>query len=301
MTHPLWSILIVGYNAPTEVRSLLMDFAALPSRCDCEILVAENGTLELDAVRGLALEFDFNLVELPNPGFGTACNELARIATGEILLLANPDLRIPVDFLPELGKHFMSPSVGSVGPTLMNEDGSEQISWNLPMNLWWEFLEACGLQNRWRRSLMRKFRERSPNGPWVVGFATAACLAIKAEVFRQVGGFDEGFFLNYEDIELGDKLRANGYTNLVDPDLHAIHGNSRIQERDLASFVFNRLQAKRRYIDLHYMGWRRYAAVGLWFMQATIRLLVGFALLKGSERARLSGYSNALRNRLVAS
>lgn len=301
MTHLSWSVLVVSYNATAEVRCLLADLSTLRARFDCEILVAENGFAELDEMRALANEFGFKLVELPNPGFGAACNILARIASGDNILLANPDLRIPSDILPELSKHLLTPDVGSAAPMLLNEDGSEQISWNLPMGLWWEFLESCGLQNWWRRKLMRRCRERSPNGPWVVGFASAACLALRADVFRMIGGFDESFFLNYEDIELGDRLRANGYRNLVDPNLYAIHGNSRIQVRDLASFVFHRLQAKRRYMELHYKGWHRHVAVCLWFQQVAIRLLAGSVLIKGSERARLSGYAKALRKRLVAS
>jgi N-acetylglucosaminyl-diphospho-decaprenol L-rhamnosyltransferase len=296
MTNPKWSILVVSYNASAEVRDLLVDLSLLHSHPDREILVAENGTEELDAMRALAVEFGFRLIELPNPGFGAACNELAKLATGENLLLANPDLRLPTDILSDLEEQLLIPEVGSVGPSLRNEDGSEQISWNLPMGLWWEFLEAYGLQNRWRRRLMRKFKERNPKGPWHVGFATAACVAIRADVFRRVGGFDEGFFLNYEDIELGDRLRANGYINVVRPDLDAVHGNSRIQTRNLATFVFHRLQAKRRYIELHYQGWRRLVAIGLWFQQAAIRLVVGAILLKGHQRTRLPGYARALMN-----
>jgi len=70
MTQPKWSILVVSYNASAVVQNLLADLSILPSHDDCEILVAENGTEELDAMSALAAEFRFQLIRLPNPGFG---------------------------------------------------------------------------------------------------------------------------------------------------------------------------------------------------------------------------------------
>ena len=294
MSGPLWSILVVSYNSTAEVRDLLSDLKCHPDLEHNEILVAENGSDDLDAMRKLAHEHEIKLVELANPGFGAACNLLAKMSVGKYLLLANPDLRLPHDILPRMADTLCSLDVGSVGPVLLNEDGSEQFSWNLEMNLWWEFLEAHGLQNWWRRRLTNKFKQLSPNGPWNVGFTTAACLAIRAEAFHRVGGFDETFFLNYEDIELGDRLRANGYSNVVRPDIEALHRNSLIQSRNLANFVYHRLEAKRCYIKIHYHGWRHRVATLLCLDQIAMRLIIGFVFLKGQQRSRLNGYIRAL-------
>lgn len=295
MTQIRWSILVVGYNSPQEIRALLEDLAALPGSDGREILIAENGNRELPAMRALAGEFGAVLLELPNPGFGIACNALAARATGEFILLANPDLRLPRDIFPTLGRWLSDPVVGTVAPVLLDEDGSVQISWNLAMDLWWELLEAHGLQTWWRRRVMARVRKAKPEGPWTVGLATAACLALRAETYRQVGGFDEGFFLNYEDIELGDRIRESGLLNLVDPGIQAVHGNSKIQERNLTNFVFHRLQAKLHYLDLRYRGWRRWAAHLIWFEQTLIRIVLGALLLRGFQRTRIAGYVRALK------
>lgn len=289
-SSPRFSVLVVGYNSPEDVGVLLASLRALPSWSLCEVLIAENGSKRIAEMESIAVEFGARLLTLPNPGFGIACNRLADIATGDILLLANPDLRFGGDILPALLAHFGDPSVGAVGPAIRDVDGTEQISWNMPMDLWWEFLEAHGMQTRWRRHLMRRMREASPEGPWTVGFATAACLAIPRKLFLEIGGFDEGFFLNSEDIELGDRIREGGHRILVDPGLAVVHGNSSIQGKDLRRFVYDRQEGKRKYLSRRYAGFRLLVARILWLEMVAIRLVAGWFLLRGSERTRLPGY-----------
>lgn len=291
---PVFSVLIVGYNSPGDIRILLDSLRALPSWAGCEVLIAENGDRETDAMESLAKDFGARILFLPNPGFGIACNRLAAIASGQILLLANPDLRFGSDILPGLREHFLRSNAGAVGPVLRDEDGTEQISWNMPMDLRYEFIESLGLQTRYRKSLVRKMKSDTPEGPWKVGFATAACLAIPRSIYDAVGGFDEGFFLNGEDIELCDRIRERGFQILVDPQLEAFHGNSQIQGRNLARFVADRLEGKRKYLSRRYRGMRLFIARALWVKMVSIRLVVGLFVLRGNERTRLAGYRQIL-------
>lgn len=297
-SSPRCSVLVVGYDSPEDVDVLLASLRALPSWSLCEVLIAENGSKRIPEMEAIALEYGARLLVLPNPGFGTACNRLAAIARGDILLLANPDLRFGEDILPALFAHLDDPGVGAVGPSIRDEDGGEQISWNMPMDLWWEFLEAHGLQTRWRRHLMRRMREASPEGPWTVGFATAACLAIPRALYMSVGGFDEGFFLNSEDIELGDRIREGGHRIVVDPRLAVVHGNSSIQGKDLRRFVYDRQEGKRKYLSRRYAGFRLLVARILWVEMVAIRLIAGWFLLRGTERTRLPGYRRVLSDSL---
>jgi GT2 family glycosyltransferase len=298
VTEPLFSLLIVGYNCPEDVETLLGSLDRLPSRKDCEILIAENGSSCLDEMGRIARDHDATLVALANPGFGIACNTLARQSKGKFLLLANPDLRFVADILPGIVRLLEQPGIGAVGPVIRDEDGTEQASWNLPMDLAWEVREALGLQGRWRRRLMLETRQRDPQGPWEVGFATAACLAIPREIYRKVGGFDEGFFLNGEDIELCDRIREAGFRVLVDPSIEVVHGNSRIQGRDLRRFVADRLEGKRKYLSRRYRGVRLLVARALWVGMVLLRLSMGLAILRGSERTRLPGYRKVLLDSL---
>jgi hypothetical protein len=294
---PVFSILVVGYNSPEDIRRLVESLQVLPSWPDCEVLIAENGDHVTGEMESLASAFGARVVFLPNPGFGVACNRLAALASGRYLLFANPDLRFGQDILPALAAHLETHlDVGAVGPRLVDmDDGTLQMSFNLPMGLKWEFLEAHGLQSWWRRRCMREFERMLPEGPWEVGFATAACLLIRFDLFRQVGGFDEDFFLNSEDIDLCDKIRDAGWKIHVLPGIAAIHGTSKLQSRNIGRFVFDRLASKQVYIRKRYKGVRRLVAHALLVEQISIRLLVGLVLLKGVDRRRLGGYFKALK------
>lgn len=296
---PRFSILVVGYNSHQDIEELLESIQRQPSSRECEILIAENGDLYRQEMADLALRFGAQLVCLPNPGFGTACNRLEELARGSILLLANPDLRLASDILPTLARHLENPKVGAVGPVLRDSDGSEQISWNLPMGLWWEFLETHGLQTWWRRRNIQRFRSTMPDGPWQVGLATAACVAIRRDVYRTVGGFDEAFFLNSEDIELCDRIRAAGFLVLVDPGIEAVHGNSALQSRDMRRFVANRLEGKWLYLSRRYRGARLLLARLLWIENVLIRMAIGWFAFRGIERSRLPGYWSAMKSALL--
>jgi GT2 family glycosyltransferase len=127
-----------------------------------------------------------------------------------------------------------------------------------------------------------------------VGLCTAACIAIRASLFRQIGGFDEDFFLNSEDIDLCDRIRKTGHEVHVLPRIWAYHGNSRLQSRDLGRFVFHRLQGKAVYLRKRYHGLRRVVATIFFLEQVVLRLFAGYLILRGSHRTRLSGYRKAL-------
>ncbi|MBK9577078.1 MAG: glycosyltransferase [Fibrobacterota bacterium] len=285
-----FSVLIVGYNCTEDIRIMLESMRRFASWSRCEILIAENGDCEIPQMEALARDFGARIEFLPNPGYGVACNVLARKAVNPLILLANPDLCFVEDVLPDFARHLDHPEVGAIGPRMMDADGSEQTSWNEPMGLWWETLEAFGLQMRWRRHLIRKMRSRCPEGPWEVGIATAGCLAMRSELYRSIAGFDEGFFLNGEDLDLCDRIRAAGKKILVDPKLNVVHGNSRIQSRNLSRFIADRLEGKRKYLSRRHHGLSLLVARALWVTMVTIRLTVGFFVLRGTERTRLQGY-----------
>jgi len=292
------SVIVVGYNSPAEVDALLESLAKLPSWESMEVLVGENGNQAIPAMAAICERHGARFASFPNPGFGTACNRLAALATGECLAFVNPDTLFQQDIFPPLvALCRQDPSVGACAPRISNLDGSDQISWNDPMGLFWELMEATGLQTPWRQRMIGKRALANPDGPWTVGFSSGACLVVPASVFREIGGFDEEFFLNYEDIELCDRIRATGRSVQVLPELRIFHHNSVIQGRDLSGFVHHRLQAKWLYLRKHYPRPQRWLAMLLWWFQALLRLGAGCLLFKGSERTRLPGYLAACLER----
>jgi N-acetylglucosaminyl-diphospho-decaprenol L-rhamnosyltransferase len=55
------------------------------------------------------------------------------------------------------------------------------------------------------------------------GWVSGACLAIRRDLFTQVGGFDEKYFMYFEDVDLGYRLGKQGFTNLYVPEVSITH------------------------------------------------------------------------------
>lgn len=153
-------------------------------------------------------------------GYGEAVNRAVREVHGDFFAVLNPDIRFFADdTLSRLRHHFMHPQVAIVAPGLELLDGSMQDSARripTPMNLL--FRRWLGRERGWIR--------RGGDVEWTVG----ACWLVRRAAWEQVGGLDEDYFLYFEDVEIGHRLRRAGWTVRYDPTVvvqHAFQGASR--------------------------------------------------------------------------
>lgn len=290
------SILVVSYNCPSDVETCYESLEAGGAEgISWEFLVCENGNARLPEIRELASRKQFLLIEpKENLGFARANNLLANTARGQRLLLLNPDTVVPRSSCRRLIDGLANPGCRVSAPLLVNTDGSFQFSWNVPSGLAWEFAEVHYLQNLWRRFWIRRYQLSKPEGPWEVGFSSGACLCMDADTFRSVGGFDEDFFLNHEDIEFCDRIRTLGRI-LVFPNIKIKHLDGGTQRKNWSRFVKDRLDAKRVYLHKRYSGFRLCIAQAFWWEGVLIRIIVSLFLKTDEGRARRVGYLQALR------
>ena len=150
-----------------------------------------------------------------NIGFAAAVNRLVRVTTSPYLLLLNPDAVVEgpvVDVLAAwLDTH---PDVGLVGPRVVNEDGSVQasarrfpgVSTAVAGRSTWL---SERFPNNWltRRNLVGREATEAVGVDWLAG----SCLMLRRELFDQLGGFDEAFFLYWEDVDFARRARTLGY------------------------------------------------------------------------------------------
>ena len=222
------SILIVTYNSAAQVDGLLTGLAAQLAGLDAEVVLVDNashdGTADAVAQRHPAVRL---VRSTQNLGFAAGNNLGAAHARGRVLLLLNPDA------LPETGcvarglalldSH---PEVGLAGARLLAEDGSTQPSARMFPNLAQEAFMLSGLAARFPRSRLFGRLDRSWADPaqaapvdWVPG----AFALIRHSLFDQLGGFDERFFLYYEEVDLCRRILAAGYRVQYWPELRVRH------------------------------------------------------------------------------
>jgi hypothetical protein len=219
------SIIVLQYNNADLTRQCLRSLLAHIDRRH-QVILIDNHSPDPEA-RQLGSSFpDITSVACDvNGGYSRGNNAGAVHATGDILLFLNNDTLIETDFVTPLLRRFDdSPQVGIVGPKLLNVDGSFQLSAGRLPTLAQEMVDkaiavAINRGNRMVSSVL----ERRFARPTLVEWVTGAALAIRRDVFERVGGFDESYFMFFEDKDLCARVRSAGYEVWFDPGAEIKH------------------------------------------------------------------------------
>lgn len=213
------SIITVSYNTKDKLSGLLQSVADAKIGLDYQIIVVDNASTD-STTKMLEQQFpDVILIKNnQNIGFARACNIGFNRSDGQFLLFLNPDTEIKPHVVEKLAE-FASrhADCGIVAPQLLNGDGSPQAS-------------VRNLPTLWRAIRQYWLRERGaydfyiPSGDEVsVESVTGAAMLTSRNVFAKVGGFDERYFMYFEDLELCRKIMALGYKIYYLPQLAIIH------------------------------------------------------------------------------
>lgn len=217
-TSPLFSFIIVNYRSVAHLPACFSSFRniTIPEAFEC--LIANNDPSEEMALQKLRDRFPFSLVSLPeNRGFGFAANRAARRARGQILVFLNPDARFLSGNMDEVFRHFTStPSIGAIGLRLLLEPEMPQP---------WSAGSAVTFFDLLRNHIGFPRSARFWNTPFSrsVAWTSGAALAIPRSFFFRIHGFDESFFLYYEDTDLCFRLRRLKKHILILPSIRLLH------------------------------------------------------------------------------
>jgi GT2 family glycosyltransferase len=248
---PKISVLIVNFRAYHEAESCLgsleyHDDRTGYQRDNLEVIVVDHASQQAEASH---LQRAFPGVQLiateGNPGFAAGVNRAAHASRGKYLLLLNPDSVLHGRAILQLAAWFDDhPRVGAVGPLVLNPDGSVQASARRFPNFTTgvagrsSWLTRRWPQNRWSRGNLVAPEESG--APIEVDWVSGACMMIRREAFDAVGGFDEGFFLYWEDADFCFRLKRAGWSVVYHPGGRVTHlagrSSSRAQRRSLVAF-----------------------------------------------------------------
>ena len=158
-------------------------------------------------------------------GFGANHNAAFGRCRTAYFCVANPDIRLAADPFPALLEQLANPAAGVAGPLVRSALGGVEDSAR-------RFPSAA--------SLLKKLfvDRRQPDYPtdrgalevdWVAGMF----MLFSADAYRRVGGFDEAFFLYYEDVDICRRLARAGRRVIYDPRAEVVHAARRASRRDL--------------------------------------------------------------------
>ncbi|HQE92863.1 MAG TPA: glycosyltransferase family 2 protein [Anaerolineae bacterium] len=222
------SVIIVNWNVRDLLRRALTSvYASWDGRPGPEIIVVDNashdGSVAMlrDAFPQVSV-----IANAENRGFTGGNNQGLAAATGDFLLLLNPDTEIVGDALPRMVEYLQSHAdVGMVGPQLLNPDNSVQSSRRHFPTLPVLFLESTWLEKFAPRKMLRYYyaQERPDDAIQEVDWVTGAAMLTRREVVNQVGGMDESFFMYSEELDWCRRIHDAGWRVVYFPEARVIH------------------------------------------------------------------------------
>ena len=223
------SIIIINYNVKEFLLNLLDSIRNAVKNISTEIIIVDNasddGSVEI-------LREKFPNIKLiannKNVGFGSANNQAMEAAKGKYFLLINPDAIVREDTLLKMLEFFnKTPQVGIAGCKVLNPDGSLQLACRRSFpGPWTSFTKVMGLSKLFPRSrLFARYNLTylNENQTYEVDAVSGAFMMMRKEVYEQIGGFDQQFFMYGEDLDLCYRAQKSGYKVFYVHNTEVIH------------------------------------------------------------------------------
>jgi GT2 family glycosyltransferase len=228
----LTSIVIVAADSGADLGICVEH--ALASSAAVELIVSNNASSDgsVDAVAARwAGDAKVRIVHNgKNLGFGTGCNRGAAIAHGDTLLFLNPDCQLEADTLGRLRSHALTDArIGLVGASIVGPQGeSEPASRRRDPLLRRALMTLSGLAHFESRRPALAGATLPPvaaDTPALedVDAVSGALMLLPRAVFDRIGGFDEGYFLHCEDLDLCRRVRDAGLRVVCANDVRVVH------------------------------------------------------------------------------
>jgi N-acetylglucosaminyl-diphospho-decaprenol L-rhamnosyltransferase len=246
---PRIDAVVVSYNSRDTLRPCVAPLAAMPG---VDVIVVDNDSTD-DSLGSIA-DLPAKLISSGrNGGFGFGCNTGAAAGDAPFVLFLNPDARLSQADLERLaGVLDEEPRVGLVGPRVLEDDGSRVPSMRRFQRVGSTWAQALFLHRvlrraRWANEIVRDpaVYERVAYPEWLSG----ACVLVRRQAFEAIGGFDEGFFLYCEDMDLCARLRAAGHLIRFEPTATAHHAGGQSAPRSSLFSVL--VRSRMRYARRH--------------------------------------------------
>lgn len=228
------TVVVVSFNSAHCMPTLAAALGDWP-----HVVVVDNGSEDGSVESAKQAMPQARVVALAeNLGFGAANNRGVAAARTPYVLLLNPDCEITPAAIAQLWSEAAADArVGLVGPQLMRDAEHAEVNYRMSMTDW------------------------APRGPGAsgalcVGFVCGAVMLMPVQAFLSVGGFDERFFLYYEDDDLCLRLSRAGHVLQVAPEVRVLHrsrGSVRTKRPTRGEYLrgYHHAQSKLTFTQLH--------------------------------------------------
>ncbi len=260
------SIIIVNYNVRDFLENALKSIERAIEGINAEVFVVDNAS-EDGSVEMLKQKFPWVKVIANdrNLGFARANNQALKIAKGKYILLINPDTVVQEDTFKVLISFLEShPECGMAGCKILNPDGTLQLACRRSFPTpWVAFTKMVGLSTLFPKSkIFAKYNLTylDPDVITEVDLISGSFMMVRREVYEQVGGLDEDFFMYGEDIDWCYRIKKAGWKIYYVPLTQIIHFKGESTKRSNIDEIRVFYDAMKIFVRKHY---KEFALLGL--------------------------------------
>lgn len=248
------SVLTVNYCAAEDVAQLADSLRQHRDNQQVELVVCNNSPQETIALESTD-DLPVTIVTKDNVGFGAGINRAFAASTGDIIFIANPDVRVTSGALSagaaQLADH---PDIGIVLPLLRYPEGSVQPSvrrfYTWPVVFYARSpVRGVGVSPQFFRDYLYENIDRSKRTD--VDWGLGAAMFLRRADLDATGPFDERFFLYFEDVDLCYRTWSAGRRVVYCPQIECIHAHRRASRRALSAAGWHHFQSLCKFVGKH--------------------------------------------------
>ncbi len=277
----LVDIVIVNWNTGDLLKNCLSSIIEHKDKDIGSVIVVDNASTD-DSLNKLTPDIDYLKIikEKTNHGFGKACNIGAQFCSSKYILFLNPDTEInknSIKIALEYMEKDSSSNIGICGIQLIDHNGitASCSRFPSPSRI---FFNSIGLTKLIPR-LGSPMRDFSHDSIKEVDQIMGAFFLIRSKLFNLCNGFDERFFVYYEEVDLSKRVSQLGYKSIFLSKSNAFHVGGGASRNVKASRLFYSLRSKYLYTIKHFNYYYRFIVVISIFLLEPISRII-FNILK---------------------
>jgi N-acetylglucosaminyl-diphospho-decaprenol L-rhamnosyltransferase len=256
----LLDLVVVNWNAGNQLLDCLN---SLQMACQeavfhlSKCIVVDNASTDGSADQLETYPFPLEIIKnQENKGFAFACNQGAKAGKAEFILFLNPDVRLFSDSLAKALIFMGEPkneSVGILGIQLVDENGIVQRNVaRFPTRIS-IFYQMLGLDRLWpKRYLPHFMTDWDHRESREVDQVQGSFFLVRRKVFDELHGFDERFFMYYDDLDFAFRTRQAGWKVYYLADIQSFHRGGGTSHQVKARRLFYVLCSRVRYVAKHF-------------------------------------------------
>jgi len=248
-------LVVIGYRSD-EVWKPFFDSLRSSTISPAAIVIVENSPDISPALERFS-DLPITVVHRrDNPGYGTAANAGVAALSQDIahIVICNPDVTLHPEALARLLSTLETDvHTGTVGPRLLTARGevypSARAIPGIRIGIGHALLGNVWPTNPWSRMYLGDYERTESRS---VGWLSGAFLLVRRAAFDAVGGFDEGYFMFFEDVDLGFRLKQGGFRSVYVPAAEVTHSGAHATQSDMPAMISAHHRSAARFLSALY-------------------------------------------------